>query len=260
MGAGAVALQGSKACRKEKGPPCFPPEGCVVDGPVHCLCVAFTPATSRWAIHSRVLSSGLLPLFEIKPLVFTGPREGLFSCRRGASKVCPGTAGFTWVRRFKKDPLCLGMKRGLGQEGWEGFVFWTVHLQRLAAFHFLSSERRFPSLHAGTQLNFPFTAPSADRPCSGSCSLSKPPQLPLRRQRGKMETEAGGTQRGAHTPNPSLRRHTLSLLGNLGIYHALCLLPVRVPVPLTDSLRTAPISDPAILTQGSKEEWGSLNE
>lgn len=200
------------------------------------------------------------PLFESKPLVFTGPREGLFSCRRGASKVCPGTAGFTWVRRFKKDPLCLGMKRGLGQEGWEGFVFWTVHLQRLAAFHFLSSERRFPSLHAGTQLNFPFTAPSADRPCSGSCSLSKPPQLPLRRQRGKRETEAGGTQRGAHTPNPSLHRHTLSLLGNLGIYHALCLLPVRVPVPLTDSLRTAPISDPAILTQGSKEEWGSLNE
>lgn len=200
------------------------------------------------------------PLFEIKPLVFTGPREGLFSCRRGASKVCPGTAGFTWVRRFKKDPLCLGMKRGLGQEGWEGFVFWTVHLQRLAAFHFLSSERQFPSLHAGTQLNFPFTAPSADRPCSGSCSLSKPPQLPLRRQRGKMETEAGGTQRGAHTPNPSLCRHTLSLLGNLAIYHALCLLPVRVPVPLTDSLRTAPISDPAILTQGSKEEWGSLNE
>lgn len=129
-------------------------------------------------------------LFEIKPLVLTGPREGLFSCKSGASKVCPGTVGFTWVRRFKKDPLCLGMKRGLGQGGWESFVCWTVHLQRLAAFHFLSSERWFPALHAGTQPNSPFTAPSADRPCSGSCSLSKPPQQPLRRQRGKRETEA----------------------------------------------------------------------
>ena len=61
--------------------------------------------------------------------------------------------------------------------------------------------------------------------------------------------------------------HTLPILAcpgtpchSWGIYHALCLWPVRVPVPLSDSLRTAPISDPAILTQGSKEGWGSLNE
>ena len=36
---------------------------------------------------------------------------------------------FTWVRRFKKDLLCLGMKRGLGQGGWEGFVCRTVHFR-----------------------------------------------------------------------------------------------------------------------------------
>ena len=117
-----AALQGPKACRKEKDPPCSPPAGCAVGGPDHCLYVAFLRATSRWVIHSRVLSSGPLPPFEIKPVVLTGPKEGLSSFRSGASKVCPGTAGFTWVRRFKKDPLCLGMKRALGQGEWEGFV------------------------------------------------------------------------------------------------------------------------------------------
>ena len=44
-------------------------------------------------------------------LVSTAPRQEL------PSKVCPGIVGFTWVGRFQKDPLCLGMKRGLVQKG-----------------------------------------------------------------------------------------------------------------------------------------------
>ena len=67
---------------------------------------------------------------------------------------------------------------------------------------------------------------------------------------------------GAHR-----REHTLPIPASpgtpchsWGTYHALSLWPVRVLVPLTDSLRTAPFSDPTILIQGNKGGRGSLNE
>lgn len=129
------------------------------------------------------------PLFEIKPLVLTGPREGLFSCRSGASNVCPGTA-FHLGQEIQERSSMPRNEEGTWSGRVGGLCLPDCPFQKLAAFHFLSSERWFPSLHAGTQPNSPFTAPSADRPCSGSCSLTKPPQLPLRRQRGKRETEA----------------------------------------------------------------------
>lgn len=101
MDAGAAALQGP-----------------VVAQPTASTRPSFGPASYLLkGFQLRNLTS-----IEIKPVGITDPREGVSTCRSGASKVCPGIAGFTWGRRFKQDPLCQGMKRALGHGGWKGFV------------------------------------------------------------------------------------------------------------------------------------------
>lgn len=116
MDAGAVAAQG--------GGPCSPRAGCAGLGkaqPTASARPSFrVPVTSRWLTSSRALSSGFGPLPEMEPVGLTGPREAVPLAEVEQARFVLGTVGFPRVRRVKKDPLCLGMKRRFGQGGKKG--------------------------------------------------------------------------------------------------------------------------------------------
>lgn len=119
------------------------------------------------------------------------------------ARFVPGTVGFTWVMRVKKDLLCLAIEVGFYWLGGrkQGFCQLRLSNPKTTTIRFLSSAD-IPS-SAQTQPYSPFVPTLQTEALAHGPSLQHPPQLPLRRQRGKgklrHEAAGSGTQLGEPT-------------------------------------------------------------
>ena len=144
LGEGAPAqshtTQGHPGQREQRGQRATVAAGAaVIQGPQGSQAVlwtAQTTASTRPSGHKQVdhsLTGPQLRALEIKPAGLIGPREGVSSCGRGASKACPGDNGLPG-----SGGSCPGMKRGLGEGGRRALPARTSHLQRLGPSTFLA--------------------------------------------------------------------------------------------------------------------------